>query len=307
MEASAIDAAGLGSLPLLFPGVRMVLRGSLEGARLSGRALGSARAFRVENVADRIERPLHRSDAASRFVKLVLQLRGEALVVHERRPVRLGAGDLTVLDGARAFSMELGGDYEQILFQLPREVVARRHERLFGLVGRELRGEAPAHAMVFETLCAMFGHLAALSEPHRAASMEAIVALLGALEPDDVEVSASRRRVRRALADLDAHLADPDLSADKLARLQSISRRRLDALFAEQGMSIGRLLWSRRLERVAADLQDPDKHGRRLLDIALSWGFSSEAHFSRAFRRRFGESPSGYRDRTRAMRSRAAR
>ena len=44
--------------------------------------------------------------------------------------------------------------------------------------------------------------------------------------------------------------------------------------------------------------QGPRRTGhRRIYDIAFGWGFSSEAHFSRIFRRAFGMSPTEVRGR----------
>jgi AraC-like DNA-binding protein len=119
--------------------------------------------------------------------------------------------------------------------------------------------------------------------------------MLGALEPGSGDSSPSRRRLARALVELEAQLADPELTAATLAAQQGISRRRLDAIFAEHGLSVQSLIWERRLVRVAAELGAESKRALRLIDIAQAWGFNSEAHFSRAFRRRFGQSPSAYR------------
>jgi AraC-like DNA-binding protein len=93
------------------------------------------------------------------------------------------------------------------------------------------------------------------------------------------------------MADIDANLSDPELSGALLASLQSVSRRRLESVFAQQGKTIEEVIWARRLERAAIDLEDRLLAHRRIVDIALRWGFSSEAHFSRRFRLRFGESP----------------
>jgi AraC-like DNA-binding protein len=37
--------------------------------------------------------------------------------------------------------------------------------------------------------------------------------------------------------------------------------------------------------------------GQRIIDVALAAGFSDISHFNRMFRRRFGEVPTGVRDR----------
>ena len=48
---------------------------------------------------------------------------------------------------------------------------------------------------------------------------------------------------------------------------------------------------TRRLARAHADLADPGKAPRKIYEVAYRWGFVSEAHFSRAFRRAFGVTP----------------
>jgi AraC-like DNA-binding protein len=242
-------------------------------------------------------RRVAQGDATARVVKLVLQVRGEAVVVHDRTPSRLTSGDLALFDGAQSFAIECGREYQQLIFQLPRAVVARRYERLLGLAGARLAGDDPAHAMVFDALTAMTKHVSALSDERRALALDTVLGLLGALQPANTDGPVSRRRLVRALVDLETHLADPDLSSEMLAKLQGISRRRMDAVFAEHGLSARTVIWERRLERVAEDLGG-GSNTRRLLDVALRWGFNSEAHFSRSFRVKFGESPSVYRRRS---------
>jgi AraC-like DNA-binding protein len=297
LELEGSQFAGGSALSEVFPGLHMVLGDRLENAVLRSSTLGRGRVFRVGNLADRVERRVDSRDETSGFFKLLLQVRGESMVVVDGKRAVLCPGDSTLLDGAANFSIELGRDYEQLLFQLPRDVVTRRHEPLLGLVGRALRGQEPGHALVFDAVSAIARHLDALSEAGRAQTLDSIVALLGALAPERADVSASERHLARALIDLEAHLSDPDLSAEVLASWQGLSRRRLDAVFAEQGQSVERRIWDRRLERIATDLQDPSKRALRLIDVALSWGFNSEAHFSRAFRSKFGEAPSVYRRR----------
>lgn len=70
-----------------------------------------------------------------------------------------------------------------------------------------------------------------------------------------------------------------------------MSRATLYRLFESIG-GIAAYIQSRRLARAYAALVRPAHRHRRLYDIALDWGFVSEAHFSRSFRRAFGLSPS---------------
>lgn len=89
------------------------------------------------------------------------------------------------------------------------------------------------------------------------------------------------------------NLAIGKLSPDFLAEKLGISRATLYRVFAPHG-GIMRYVQERRLIAVRAALSDP-LETRKLSRIALDLGFNSEAHFSRAFRQRFGTTASEYR------------
>lgn len=89
------------------------------------------------------------------------------------------------------------------------------------------------------------------------------------------------------------NLGTGKLSPDFLADRLGISRASLYRVFAPHG-GIMRYVQERRLIAVRAALSDP-LETRRLTRIAADLGFNSEAHFSRAFRQRFGVTASDYR------------
>lgn len=94
---------------------------------------------------------------------------------------------------------------------------------------------------------------------------------------------------QRALAFMDRHLADPDLSPDDIAQAMPVSLRYLHAIFHSFGTSICETLLDRRLAV---------SHGRLVAgpplpigEVAQRAGFRSHAYFSTAFKRRYGLSP----------------
>ncbi len=92
-----------------------------------------------------------------------------------------------------------------------------------------------------------------------------------------------------ARARIEERLADPTLTPDRLAAELGLSRASLYRLFAPMG-GVAAFIQGRRLARVRARLADP-RPVRRLAEVAFGCGFASEAHFSRAFRARFGQTP----------------
>jgi AraC-like DNA-binding protein len=103
------------------------------------------------------------------------------------------------------------------------------------------------------------------------------------------QTALSIRQIKRFIAD---NLRDPTLNPEKVATEIGVSRRYLDELFKDESTTISRHIWSRRLESCKQDLEDPRYAGRRITEIAFSWGFNSASHFSRSFNERFEMSPS---------------
>ncbi|MBJ6764569.1 helix-turn-helix domain-containing protein [Myxococcaceae bacterium JPH2] len=104
-------------------------------------------------------------------------------------------------------------------------------------------------------------------------------------------LAAARPQLHAALATqarryIEKNLMAPDLSAQRLGAALGLSRSVLYQLF-ESAHGVARSIQGRRLERTHAVLCDPTEH-RRIADIADEHGLPNEAHFSRAFRRRFG-------------------
>ena len=100
----------------------------------------------------------------------------------------------------------------------------------------------------------------------------------------------------RVKAYIEAKLADPELSIEQIAHACSISVRGLHRHFAEDPAgSVSRYLWQRRLIRCAEALRDPSQAHRSIIDVCLSYGFSSSSHFSRLFKDQFGVPPVRYR------------
>ncbi|MBB3285501.1 AraC-like DNA-binding protein [Rhizobium sp. BK347] len=97
---------------------------------------------------------------------------------------------------------------------------------------------------------------------------------------------AVTERVRRFV---ESNLAAGDLTVEQICRQLGISRTRLYQIFEQYG-GVHHYIQRRRLLSAHAALSDPANR-EQILDIAFSVGFSSAAHFSRAFSKEFGYSP----------------
>ena len=97
-----------------------------------------------------------------------------------------------------------------------------------------------------------------------------------------------KNNMNRALGYIEEHLAE-EIDCSELAKLMSCSEwefRRIFSTFAQ--ISLSEYIRDRRLTLAAADIRNGDK----IIDVALKYGYESQASFSRAFRRFHGVSPS---------------
>jgi AraC-like DNA-binding protein len=103
--------------------------------------------------------------------------------------------------------------------------------------------------------------------------------------------------VRRAaiLHDIGTFLSDPRLTAPAVAARLGITPRYLRKLLEATGKSFSEHLLDKRLERAAELLRDPAGRSARIATIAYECGFSDLSYFNRAFRRRYGLTPSDMR------------
>ena len=120
----------------------------------------------------------------------------------------------------------------------------------------------------------------------------------GVEQRDEVIGRGHRHRgqlARRILRRIETVFADPDLSPEGLAAVLGISKRYLQQLLAGSGTSFVQELTATRLDRASDMLSDPRGGGLSVGEIAFRCGFLDPGYFARAFRKRFGRTPSAWR------------
>jgi AraC-like DNA-binding protein len=230
-------------------------------------------------------------------ISLLMQLEGSMLVAQARRTCELGSGDMCLLDERFPFHLQ-GREQSHIVFlRMPRRAVLGRHPWLEHHTAGAIAGEDAGAALLRDTLVRTLETVGDLRETQRSAVLSAMIQLLGAASTAPAAPAPDAGwRVRAALAYIEMHLADGELTPEEVARDQGVSRRRLDQILREAlGLSVAGRIWERRLQQAAADLVDPGRASLAVSQIGFSVGFEDAAHFSRAFKKRFGRTPSEWR------------
>ncbi|PTL78875.1 helix-turn-helix domain-containing protein [Vitiosangium sp. GDMCC 1.1324] len=176
---------------------------------------------------------------------------------------------------------------------LPRDVMTRMLPGADSLHGvRIAGGMAQLLAEHVRSLIRAAPALTVKDAPHFARATQQMVT--ACLAPSQDSLAEARPQLQATLAMqarryIERNLMEPDLSSEQIRVALGLSRSSLYQLF-ESFNGVARYIQGRRLERIHAALGDPAEH-RRIADIAYDYGFTNEAHFSRAFRRRFGYAP----------------
>nr|QDF37993.1 helix-turn-helix domain-containing protein [Bradyrhizobium symbiodeficiens] len=118
---------------------------------------------------------------------------------------------------------------------------------------------------------------------------------LAASTSDAGSSAAQAALLHRICQTIERRLDDPDLVPVRVAQAEGISERYLQKLFETVGDNFTHYVRERRLQRAWADLSNPTEAHRSISEIAYAYGFGDSAHFSRAFRHRFGLPPREFR------------
>ena len=232
-------------------------------------------------------------------VLLHVQIQGSAEITQGTRTFNLGPGAVAIVPGGIPYHVCYPEKGCKIILRIPHRVF---HERV---LGREVRdfgatvfsgnGLVP---VIIDLLKSMtLEKEGDLSEVEQFTLAESFLALVGAVVrsrstpgPKDGEKQRSAR-LCRILSYLEENFSDHELTPARVAEANLVSLRHLHGLFKESGTTISKWIWERRLRAGREDLLDPKLAELTICDIAFRRGFSDSAHFSRAFKERFGISP----------------
>lgn len=228
----------------------------------------------------------------------VLLLSGEYFLEQDGREVVLRPGEMTIYDATRPHRIFCPGRFSKLIVSVPR---AKLKDRVVGVEHCSAsrisngRGVGAVTAALLRSCAEQARDMsaqqfAALSE--NCFELMSLALLAARPAPASRSRSASMTRIKTFV---EQNLRDPELDAALVATALGLSSRYVNAILADEGSSLMRHVWTRRLEKCRRDLDSPISAGRSITEIAFSWGFNDPSHFSRSFKQSFGRSPRDYR------------
>jgi AraC-like DNA-binding protein len=301
-SAQLTDQAALDQLSVGF----QITGDGVVDARLWTAHTGTITLSRYDGRAARAERTTsHLSDILSDYIRLIVILRGAWTSRQAGRQFDAEAAHAMAMRFDQEFVSEVRSpDTDALEFYCPLSIFNAAGIHPDTVVGR-------AWKLSTLTLSAMEFVKAALDgppldDPIRTGRIDGILVHIVLLAVDDLRAASpagatDRDDLRgRVITLIGNEFHDPALTSEQIAERLNVSPRSLFRAFEKTGITVNQLIRDTRLDRAAIALAEPGST-KTIAAIARSHGFSGADAFSRAFRLRFGESPSQFRRRTRSV------
>lgn len=261
--------------------------------------LGPMRISTVDAEAERVRRtPPLIAQSGSEYFTVGLQGRGPALVAQGGRTAALRPGDLAFYDTTEPYTLSFPSLFQMKVFQVPRKMLGLPLSDLHRVTGVLIQGDEAGLGALVSPFLSKLASEAGSYQPEVADRLARnAVDLLSTLVAERLGQDAAgaefanRAMSLRIRAFIAEHLCDPDLSPSSIAAAHHISVRYVHRLFQDEDTTVSRWIQRRRLEECHHELSRTGRRSPAIAAVAHRWGFSSPAHFSRAFRAEYGMSP----------------
>jgi AraC-like DNA-binding protein len=226
--------------------------------------------------------------------------KGRCLVRQDGRAAMLENMGFVLFDTSRPYELQTS-DFEQFVVRMPKATLLRHLPTAESLTALAVDGEAGAGPLVHSAIRSLAHDVGMLSPEAGLAVAHGIehllIAGLSTLMPGPDRSAAASKRSRLALIQqyIRENIRDENLGIASISSALHLSPSSIHRTFAAGKMTAMGWIWQQRLEGIHQELSQGIGPERTLTQIARAWGFSDSAHFSRAFRRRYGYPPSSLR------------
>ena len=270
---------------LMYPALRSSQPAALDTPlRLASQDLGGLLMLQLTRPPGTSARSMRHEPADAMFLS-VLEA-GPVILDTANQCLVQNTGDIVLWNADQRHEWRYEQGMSSTCVRLPRSWLSRMVPDL--PASRLLPAGGPATGL----LACMVRQLAALPSPHgtkagahlRSSLLHVLFATLSS------GPCAEPSRLADAKQYMRARLDDTELTLQQVASSLGISLRSLARLFADEGSTPSRWLWSERVDQAHRLLESGE--AQRVTDAALACGFTSFSHFSRAFRQAHGVPPS---------------
>lgn len=242
------------------------------------------------------------SDGCDDFV-LITAMAGKLVAKQDDTVAELRQGEMCLLEmnANGAVGLEEGNHLSAI--RLPRRELLSLCPTAEDMLAKPL-GQEPGIRTLIQRYHALSAAAAdsldAEAQQVTARHMADLIALLLRAGDDDHRTAlhggAATARLQLIQSQVTSGLHDTGLSITSIAERNSLSPKQVQRLFERTGMTFAEFVLEQRLLYAHRLLGNPGGREQKIAMIAYAAGFGDLSYFNRAFRRRFGMTPSDWRD-----------
>jgi AraC family transcriptional activator of tynA and feaB len=278
---------------------REAFRGAIKRRQLGEMGFAAVRSSPLDVYRSRS----HIAQVSDAAYLVKIQVEGESLVVHRGREAHLQPGDFTLCLSSEPYELHFAAEYSQVVLAVPQALMEDCIQHPERHLGVRQDASVGANGLFSQFVTSIASRLDDM-DGVLAQRLEANVIDLLATTLTHSEEAGRRERLESGVRCEHLHrikhfirsnLHDERLSPAWIAQSQGISTRYLHMLFEHEGTSISRHIIAMRLQACRQALGNHAFERYSIADIAYRFGFKDPAHFSRAFKRTFGETPARYR------------
>ncbi|MEZ5893318.1 MAG: helix-turn-helix domain-containing protein [Parvularculaceae bacterium] len=230
-------------------------------------------------------------------IMLHFQHAGSCLHTQANKTFHLRAGDAMLTDSNEDYRVELSGDNDMLVVEMPRHALLDRLPRINDILAHRIAGETPSSRLLHDFLLSLWRQGdQSNAEPAWARSVSDVFynLLTMALADRNVHAEHDARLINRLTALVEARICDPELRPSDLADQLGVSIRTVQNAFARLGATPSAYILAKRLDRAADRLVAAPNMS--ITELAYEVGFNDCSYFTRCFKQKFGLSPSAFRE-----------
>ena len=235
------------------------------------------------------------------YFLFTLQMKGNLELHQDNRSATIKPGEMVLYDTRRPYKVSLKEDFHKYTVRIPSDILRLHIPNPERYTAMPLGTDSFIGKLLGNLIYSCVDAPDTLDEKTQAVLSKSIMSILvSALVSlkEDEEVSPSRLgqyQIDRIKHAIDANLSDSSLTVDRLAAMLKMSSSSVHRAFDMEKLTPSEYIWNKRIDACKFALIAPTSAHLSIAEIAYSWGFSSNAHFSRAFKRIAGVTPREYR------------
>jgi len=226
----------------------------------------------------------------NRSCLVITQIAGARQYSQGDEEVLLRPGDCTLIDSGVPWFSTCETDCVRLYLRVPRWMIEDRLRLREIPIAQKIAGTRALGATLSKLAQVLYDDAALMEEDEIEGALDNYFETLAScVRGYEFHCAAPAAELRVRIGRfIDEHIGEATLRPSQIAAAIGISLRHLHRVFSVSGNSVGDYIRNLRLEQCRNDLLNPHLQDKSITEIAFSRGFCDAAHFSHAFRKRYG-------------------